>query len=79
MSKPRPRQSMPPGLKSQIAFAIILTAAAIVVLPSALSASRPDEPTRLKPSVGSVTISKTDFVTESFGAAAFTDWDQNQS
>lgn len=79
MSKPRPRQSMPPGLKSQIAFAVLLTAAAIIVLPSALSAGRTIEIEPSTPTAGSVTTSQRTFVTESFSAAAFTDWEQDRS
>lgn len=38
MSRPLYRNNLPPGLKAQIVFAVILTVGALIVLPTTLSA-----------------------------------------
>lgn len=75
MRTPAPRQSMPPGLKMQIAFAICVTLFAILVLPTALSAGRAAPPIKADRSAGSVTTTTTAFVASNFEASAFSDWD----
>lgn len=79
MSKTRYRNNVPPGLRAQIVFAVILTLGALLVLPTALSARQP-VPTmthlaKASPSAGSVVTSVQDFHTSSFAATAFNDWD----
>ena len=79
MSKTRYRNNVPPGLKAQIAFAVVLTLCALLVLPTALSARQSAKTTSAAsvtaPSAGSVVTSMQDFHTATFAAAAFNDWD----
>ncbi|MGI9480101.1 MAG: hypothetical protein ACR2PI_25595 [Hyphomicrobiaceae bacterium] len=79
MSKTRYRNNIPPGLRAQIAFAVILTLGALLVLPTALSARQSATTTTAisvkAPSAGSVVTSMQDFHTATFAAAAFNDWD----
>lgn len=69
---------MPPGMKTQILFAVIITLCALLVLPTALSAAGQrsvPEATSIT-SAGSVATSVQDFTTTDFGAAAYTDWER---
>lgn len=79
MSKTRYRNNVPPGLRAQIAFAVILTLGALLVLPTALSARQvvttTTVPPKTAPSAGTVVTSVQDFHTAGFAAAEFSDWD----
>lgn len=79
MSKTRYRNNVPPGLKAQIFFAVIITIGALLVLPTALSAKQAVAPaaeaTKVIPSAGSVSTSVQDFHAGSFAATDFSDWD----
>jgi hypothetical protein len=71
---------MPPGLKTQIAFAIIVTLCALLVLPTALSAHA-DRPAAKSshvalPSAGSVATTVSAFSAASYTAASFSDWEK---
>lgn len=81
MSRSRYQQSMPPGLKSQIVFAVIITLCALFLLPTALSAGPGNlawkEQVRSKPpSAGSVSVTLHDFNAVPFVAASFSDWEK---
>jgi hypothetical protein len=71
---------MPPGLKSQIAFAVIVTLGAVLVLPSALSAhsgARGTGNTSGKSaSAGTVATSVKTFKVANFSASSFSDWER---
>lgn len=80
MSKTRYRNNMPPGLLVQIAFAAAITIAALLVLPTALSAgtmlsTAPASKKIVTPSAGSVATTTQDFRAADFAASEFTDWD----
>lgn len=80
MSNPSPRHRMPPGLKSQIAFAVIITLAALLVLPTALSAQQSARTTTSKAatklSAGTIKTTIRDFSMADFSASAYTDWNE---
>jgi hypothetical protein len=77
----RENQPMPPGLKTQIVFAILITAAA-VLLPTALSAggdgnvAQKVERVSAVGSAGSVATSTRAFAADDFPASAYTDWER---
>ena len=79
VSQNRNRHNMPPGLKSQIVFAIVITLGALLVLPTALSAKQsaasPQPATIALPSVGTVKTTLLNFSAADFAATAFADWD----
>lgn len=71
---------MPPGLMAQIVFAVIITIAALLVLPTALSArssvsALPASDKIAAASAGSVATTIQDFRTGDFAASEFSDWD----
>jgi hypothetical protein len=71
---------MPPGLKAQIFFAVIITIGALLVLPIALSAqqsasSASSAKTVASLSAGNVTTTLQEFYAGDFAAAEFSDWD----
>lgn len=70
---------MPPGLRAQIFFAIVITIGALLVLPTALSAGQSGSSVakaeRVMPSPGSITTSTRPFEIGRYDAAAFSDWD----
>lgn len=80
VSRTRYRNNVPPGLRAQIAFAVILTLGALLVLPTALSAQQPAAATsaaaeNATPSAGTVVTTVQDFQTSGLAATAFSDWD----
>lgn len=70
---------MPPGLRAQIFFAVVITIGALLVLPTALSAGQPGtavaKAANEMPSTGSIATSVRPFEIGQYDAAAFTDWD----
>ena len=70
VSKNQRSYRMPPGLKTQIAFAVLITLCAIFVLPTALSAN-----TNATSSAGSVKTTLRDFKSGDFSPSAYADWD----
>ena len=79
MSKTRYRNNVPPGLKAQIFFAVVITIGALLLLPTALSANQTvasgAKVMVAMPSAGSVSTSVQDFHAGNFAATAFSDWD----
>jgi hypothetical protein len=69
---------MPPGLRSQILVAILITAAALL-LPTALSASGGVDPAPRQAatdvSAGSIATTTHAFEAGDFAASAFSDWE----
>lgn len=70
---------MPPGLRAQIFFAIVITIGALLVLPTALSARQPAKSAAkvesVMPSAGSIATTMRSFETGQYQPAAFSDWD----
>lgn len=81
VSRTRYRQNMPPGLRAQIVFAVIITLGALLVLPTALSANpnlvvaKPSTISTM-PSAGSVATTVRTFSATKFSAASFSDWEK---
>ena len=78
---PQYRYRMPPGMKVQIAFAIVVTIAALLILPTALSAKQSKvRDTRMPAadtgSAGSVATTMRTFSTKNLSAASFADWER---
>ena len=80
MSKNQRDYRMPPGLRTQIIFAVLVTLCALIVLPTALSAdgaspSRAPASELHVTSAGTVKTTMRDFKSRQFTAASFADWD----
>lgn len=91
MSKREPVRAMPPGLRSHIVIAVIVTCAAVVgptAIKAALGATTDGSKTaiaqaapaekRETPSTGRVTVEIRPFLTSEFRPSAYGDWDSGR-